>query len=174
MTNLKGKRLLVTGLIACLALAAVDSVLRARSTAAALRSDREDLRELRTMLAEIEQVADTPTVAALQIESADEILNRINAALAEAGLSPSLLASQTPGQPQRIGQSDFTLRKIEIILNAAAVDQVVAFCDALRDESRGSVVRDLSLYDPQRNGRRETWKSEMILTQMIFSPKSTR
>ena len=166
------KRLIVGVIIILLGLYAVSSISSALRAANRLEADRQDLRELQAMLDEIRQVADAPRVAALEMEAPDQILNRIDAALKSSGLSPNLLANQTPLEPQRIGRSDFELRRVEIELDAATIEQVAAFCDALRDESTGSIVRDLQLFDPQRNGRRETWNSQMTLTQVIFSPKS--
>jgi len=168
------KRMTVAMAIVLLAIFAAWNVSEVLSDTRRLRSDREDLQRLRRMLFEIDQVADAPRVAALKVESADEILNRINAALSQAGLPPSALASQTPGQPQRIGRSEFTLRKVEISLGAATVAQIVTFCDALKDESTGSVVRDVSLGEPSAARGRERWQSDLVLTQVIFDPKSPR
>ena len=166
------RRVLIGSGIIVLAVYAISAVMNVRSASDRLGLDQRDLNDLRSMLSEIDQVADAPRVAALDLESPDEIVNRINDALREAGLNPNVLANQTPFEPQRIGQSDFTLRRVEIELNAASVAEIATFCDALRDETTGSVVRDLQLYDPRRSGTRETWNSQLILTQVVFSPKS--
>ena len=170
--NVTTKRLLVGGAVLLLGLYAASSVTSAWSAASRLDLDRQDLRELRQKLSEIDRVSDDPRVAALDLESPDQIVNRINAALLKAGLKETVLANQTPSEPQRIGQTDFKLRSVEIKLNAATVRQIAAFCDALKDASTGSVVRDLQLFDPKQSGSRETWNSQMTLTQIIFSPKS--
>lgn len=166
------RRLLIGTAIVLLGLYAASSISSAWTAANRLDRQRDDLEQLRRMLAEIEQVSDAPRVAALELEAPDQILNRITGALKTAGLSPNLLANQTPLQPQRIGRTDFTLRRVEIELDAATAEQIVAFCDALRDASTGSLVRDLQLFNPRRTGRSETWNSQMTLTQVIFSPKS--
>ncbi|MCO8121760.1 hypothetical protein NHH03_08430 [Stieleria sp. TO1_6] len=170
--NATGKRILVGTAILMLGLYALASVRGVWSAADRLQLDRQDLAELRQKLGEIRRVADAPAVVALDLEPADSIVNRIDAALQKADLPPQMLANQTPMQPQRMGQSDFMLRKVDIKLNATSVAKIVAFCDALKDETTGSVVRDLQLYDPQRSGGQETWKSQLTLTQVIFSPKS--
>jgi len=166
------KRLLVGSLIVALVLYAIGSIGQTRSAANRLLGDVTDLTELRRRLLEIERFSQAPAVAALEVESPDRIVNRIYAALQQAGLDENVLANQTPSQPQRIERSDFTLRRVEIQLNPATVIQIVAFCDALKDESTGSVVRDLQLYEPRRVGSRETWRSQLTLTQVIYSPKS--
>jgi hypothetical protein len=166
------RRIGVATVILLLGIYAAFNVAGTRSAARRLDLDRRDLRELRQKLREIERVSDAPRVAALDLESPDRIVNRINAALITAGMKETVLANQTPSEPQRIGQSDFKLRRVEIKLNPATVTQIAAFCDALKDESTGSVVRDLQLFDPTRADGRETWMSQMTLTQVIFSPKS--
>lgn len=170
--NATSKRILVGVAIILLGIYAATSITDTWSAADRLELDRQDLAELKQKLGEIEQVSDAPRIAALEIESPDEIVNRINAALDKAGVPSKLLANQTPLQAQRIGQSDFKLRRVDITLNAATTQQIVAFCDALKDESTGSVVRDLQLSEPRRRGQVETWNSQMTLTQVIFSPKS--
>lgn len=166
------KRIAAGLAIIVLALFAASSVMKTWSAEKRLQLDRQDLQELQRLLDEMEQVAAAPRVAALELEAPNQILDRINAALTQNNLSPDLLANETPSEPQRIGQSDFKLRRVEIQLNAASIEQIAAFCDALKDESTGSVVRDLQLYDPRQTGSRETWNSQMTLTQVIFSPKS--
>ena len=170
--TLQLKRVLVAIVIVMLGIYAAWSVSETWTLADRLRDDRSDLAELKQKLAEIEQVSAAPRVAALEVEPADAILNRILRALRVAGLKPDVLANHTPSQPQRMGQSDFTLRRVEIKLKPASVPQIVAFCEALRDEATGSVIRDLQLFDPQRSGPRETWNSQMTLTQVVYSPKS--
>lgn len=170
--NATTKRILIGAAIILLGLYAASCVTSAWSAASRLDHDRQDLRELRHQLTEIERVSQAPRVAALEMEAVNQIVIRIDDALLKAGLVDTVLANQTTFEPQRIGQSDFTLRRVEIKLNAATIQQIVAFCDALKDESAGSVVRDLMLYDPEKSGSRETWNSQMTLTQVIFSPKS--
>ncbi|WP_182866115.1 hypothetical protein [Stieleria mannarensis] len=170
--NAMTHRILVGVAIILVGLFAASSVLSTWAAAERLELDRRDLNELRQKLGEMEQVADAPRVAALELEEPNQILDRINAALQQAELSTNLLANQTPSEPQRIGQTDFKLRRVEIKLNAATVEQIVSFCDALKDESTGSLVRDLQLFDPRQSGSRETWNSQLTLTQIIFSPKS--
>ena len=170
--NATSKRILIGLAIISLGLYAASSVVSAWSASSRLDRDRDDLEELRQKLSEIESVSADPRVAALELEAADRIVNRIDAALLKAGLKDTVLANQTPFEPQRIGQTDFKLRRVEIKLNAATVSEIAAFCDALKDESTGSVVRDLQLFSPEQTGSGETWNSQMILTQIIFSPKS--
>ncbi|MGB7324936.1 MAG: hypothetical protein WBD31_08685, partial [Rubripirellula sp.] len=90
------------------------------------------------------------------------------------------LLREQPTDPQRIGRSDFEMRMTTIGLAPSTMVQILKFCDALRDEKSGTMVRDLRLSVPRspENGNQansgdvEKWDAEMTLTQMIFSPKS--
>lgn len=137
-----------------------------------LRDAESDFNEMNRKISEIQQLSEAPRVAALDLESPDAIVNRINASLRQAGLPVGTLDNQAPSEPQRIGQSDFTLRSVRVVLQHAPLNKIIAFCDALKDEETGSVVRDLNLTQPKMVGNTEQWKAQMTLTQMIFSPKS--
>ena len=82
---------------------------------------------------------------------------------------------EQPLDPIRIDRSDFEIRATDIELSAATLPQIVAFCDALRDPDTGTTVRDITLTEPRggaNSGKQEKWVAQLVLTQMIFSPKS--
>ena len=140
-----------------------------------LAEARADLGEVQQMLADIERLKYAPKVAALQLESPAEITNRIALALRAAGLSKSNLLKEEPLDPQRIQRTDFDLRTTTIDLTPTTLPKIIKFCDALRDEETGTIVRDITLTEPQsgeNGGNQENWEAELVLTQMIFSPKS--
>lgn len=170
--DIQAKRLLAAVAIFMLAGWAAWSISSTRELESRLQNDQSDLVDLRAKLDEIERLADAPTVAGLDVDSSDRIINRISEALDQAGLSPGMLSNQAPSSPLRVGQTDFMIRSVDIKLKACSVPQIVSFCKALKDESSGTVVRDLRLFDPQRFGRRETWQSQLTLTQLVYSPTS--
>ena len=142
-----------------------------------LEQSVHDLGKIQAMLNDINRLKTIPKVAALRLESPAEITNRIAEARTAAGLPESSLLREEPIAPQRIDRSDFELRATTIDLAPASLSQIVAFCENLRDEETGTLVRDLTLTEP-RNGsqgsRAESWKATLVLTQMIFSPKSAK
>jgi hypothetical protein len=169
------QRLLITLALVVLALYAMLSVRDAVSAQSHLDQTRSDLAELASRIEDIERLKQAPTVAALQIESPAEITNRIAAARQAAGLPASSLLKEEPLDPQRVQRSDFELRSTTIDLAPATLPQIIKFCDALRDEETGSLIRDITLTEPQNGaagGGQEEWGAQLILTQMIFSPKS--
>jgi hypothetical protein len=158
-----------------LAIYAVISVMGAASATQRLSQTRADLRELSQKLNEIKQLQTAPKVAALHLESPAEIANRIAKALESAGLSESTLMKEEPSDPQRVQRTDFEVRATSIELAPATLPQILRFCEALQDPETGTVVRDIVLNAPrneEQGVKQETWESQMVLTQMIFSPKS--
>lgn len=165
------RRLIAGVAIVGLGLFTLLGVLDVLDAAGQLRRHQDDLEDVTQKLREIQALSSAPKVAALEVESPEQILTRINEAVEKVGVA-NLLANQSPMEPIRVKNSDFAVRKIDIKLNAASIKQIMLFCEALRDESTGSLVRDLNLYEPKMMGGRETWRSQMVLTQIIFSPKS--
>lgn len=169
------QRLLIAAALLLLGIYAVFSVLEVRSAEAQLAAARTDLAEIGNKLDDMDRLKEAPKVAALELESPEEITNRIDKALSSAGLPATTLSEERPLDPERIQRTDFQLRSITIKLNAAGLPQIIRFCDALQDEESGAVVRDIRLTDPQ-NGetseKQEEWETQLTLTQMIFSPTS--
>lgn len=165
-------RLLVVVALVLLALITLNQVGAAWQAAAGLQADHSDLTLLRGQLTEIRELSDAPTIAALQVESPELIPNRIDQALARAGLTSRAFAGHTPAEPRRMGMSEFVLRTVDISLNGCTVAQIAAFAQAMREDADGTVVRDLQLHSPSQQGRRELWDCELVLTQVVFSPKS--
>lgn len=169
------RRLLIGVAIAILAVYALVSVWDVGTATERLAAAEDDFAELQTKLAQMEQWKDAPRVAALEIESPSQITNRISAAREAAVLPQSSLMREQPSAPQRIGRTDFELRSTTIQLSASTLSQIMAFCDALRDEQSGTLVRDLRLSIPQNDASSaggEVWEAEMTLTQTIFSPNA--
>lgn len=169
------RRVLIALALGILAVYALLSLLDARAAQTRFVQARGDLAEVQRKLADIDRLKRAPKVAALQLESPAEITNRIAAALKLAGLSKSNLLKEEPADPQRIQRSDFDQRITTINLTPATVPQILKFCDALRDEETGTVVRDITLTEPPNGtngGEEEKWEAELVLTQMIYSPKS--
>lgn len=169
------QRILIVVAIAILGVYAIFSLLDAQAAQNRLSQARGDLAEVTAKIDDMDRLKEAPKVAALELESPEEITNRIANALAEAGLPASSLSEERPLDPQRIQRSDFQLRATTIKLTPVALPQIIRFCDALHDAESGAVVRDITLTDPKNgasDGKQEKWEAEMTLTQMIFSPTS--
>ena len=169
------QRILIAVALMILSVYAILAVLQARAARTRLIAARGDLAEVNQKLKAIKRFKQAPRVASLELEPPAEIPNRIAAALQAAGLEPSMLLKEQPLDPRRIQRSDFELRSTTIELAPVTLTQIVKFCESLRNEQTGSVIRDLTLPEPQNGASgdaREKWAAQLILTQMIFSPKS--
>ena len=173
--QIRRRRILIGLMLVVLAVYAIFAVLDARSAQSRLASMRGDSAELRGMLSDIQRLRTAPKVAALRMQSPAEIANRVASAMQSAGLPESSLMKEEPLAPQRIQRSDFELRSTTIDLAPATLAQIMALCEALRDPETGTMVRDVTLREPNSgaNGAgKEKWEASLVLTQMIFSPKS--
>jgi hypothetical protein len=173
--NPKRQRRLISVAIVVMGIYAVIGVMETTSKQKRLDQSVRDLDTIHTMLIDINRLKTVPKVAALRLESPAEITNRISAARSAAGLPESSLLREEPTAPRRIGRSNFELRSTTIDLAPASLPQIVAFCENLRDENAGTLVRDLTLTEPRngsQQGRPESWKATLVLTQMFFSPTS--
>ena len=168
-------RIYLAAAFAVLAIYAALSVGQARSAADRLDEARDGLAEVTAKLRELQRLRDSPKVAALRLESPAEITGRIARAGEVAGLPQSALLKVGPQEPRRLQRSDFKVRATEIDLAAHDLPTIIAFCDALRDESTGTRVRDLTLTAPGTDAagaNRELWEAQLVLTQIIYSPTS--
>ena len=169
--NPKRQRLLISVAIVVMGIYAVIGVMETKSKQKRLEQSVRDLDAIHTMLIDINRLKTVPKVADL----AAEIRLVISAARSAAGLPESSLLREEPTAPKRIGRSNFELRSTTIDLAPASLPQIVAFCENLRDENSGTLVRDLTLTEPRngsQQGRPESWKATLVLTQMFFSPTS--
>ena len=168
-------RLLIVIALLILGVYAVISMLQSRSATERLAQASEDLSEVSLKLLDIKRLQRAPKVAALQLESPAEITNRIAGALQAAGLTESNLMKVEPSDPQRVQRSDFEMRSTVIDLAPATLPQILRFCESLRDPETGTMVRDITLSAPRNEESgdgEERWETQLVLTQMIFSPKS--
>lgn len=171
----KRKRRLITIALVFMGMYAVSGVMGTKAKQKRLDQSFQDLDSIRTMLNDIKQLKSAPKVAAFRLDSPSEITNRISAARTAADLPESTLLREEPTSPQRINRSDFELRSTTIDLAPASLTQIIAFCENLRDENSGTLVRDLTLTEPRTGTQQtgpESWKATLVLTQMFFSPKS--
>lgn len=174
-SKIKRQRRLLAIALSIMAIYAAMGFMETKAKQKNLEQTVQDLEEIHRMLNDINRVKKIPKVASLRMESPAEITNRIAAARNAAGLPESGLLREEPIAPQRIDRSDFELQSTTIDLAPASLAQIHTFCESLKDEDNGTLVRDLILTEPRdevQSGSTESWKATLVLTQMIFSPKS--
>ena len=171
----KRQRRLIAAALIVMAVYAISGLLETKAKQKRLDQSARDLDSILKMLNDINHLKTVPKVAAFRLDSPAEITNRISAARSTAGLPESSLLREEPAAPQRIDRSDFEIRATTIDLAPASLTQILAFCENLRDEDSGTLVRDLTLTEPRvgtQSSSPEKWKATLVLTQMYFSPTS--
>ncbi|MEM9588663.1 MAG: hypothetical protein AAGA03_15385 [Planctomycetota bacterium] len=165
---------LFAGLMVVIGIYAVLSVFDARAAARRLSDATVDLDEMEQKLASIQRLQQKPSIAALDLESPAEVSQRVLRARESAKLPEAAILQLIPSSPVRVDRSDFKMRSTSIQVRATTLERVLQFCDALRDDQTGLMVRDLVLTQPRsaRGGGADVWECELVLTQMIYSPKS--
>ena len=146
----------------------------ASDTASRLEDAREELRDMQRMAADISRLKDRPRIASLEMESPDEISNRVTGALNQNSIRGARLKSLDPQQPERVGQTDYQERSTEIQLENVTLPELATFAEGLMATGQGLQVRDVILAEPDRAGTKsgtETWLATVIVTQIIYSPR---
>ena len=149
--------------------------LRMSAEAAALRNAAAEVRECRTLVAQIAELQELPQFAALEADTPQTIRQRIEEATRQARLPAGALVRIEPRSPVRLGDSEYRVWATRLELSNVTLEQITVFSHALLDEERGLTVRDLrlwSLANESTAGTGETWSAEATLTQVTFSPKS--
>ncbi len=125
---------------------------------------------------DLERFRNSPRIASLEVEPPDRIAGRVSAAAKQANLSPLSILSIDPQLPVRVNRTASQIRATQVVLQNTTLAQVAGFVGGLEDPSSGMIVRDLSMNRSPVLGENdsELWNVRLTLTQMIFSPISTR
>ena len=163
-----GLLLLVMGVTAVYAWAS------AAETGNQLMEAQEELREMHRMSADIERLQHRPRIASLELESPDEMSNRVTDALSQPAIRGARLKSLDPQQPIRVAQTDYQQRSTEIQLENVTLRELATFAEGLTRTGQGLQVRDVILAEPAATGTKsgaETWLATVTVTQIIYSPR---
>jgi hypothetical protein len=125
---------------------------------------------------DLERFRNSPRIASLEVEPPDRIAARVSSAAKEANLSPLSILSVDPQLPVRVNRTAYQIRATQVVLQNTTLAQIAGFVAGLEDASSGMIVRDLSMNRSTVVGENdsELWNVRLTLTQMIFSPISTR
>jgi hypothetical protein len=123
------------------------------------------------MTSEIERLNNAPRIASLEMESPDEISQRITSALKRLKSSATSLQSVDPQPPRRIAKSEYQIRATEVELGQVKLSDLARFITALTKDGQGLEVRDIVLSETRTASKTsETWTARLTLTQVIYSP----
>ncbi len=142
-----------------------------------LSNATRELSQASQMVQEIAVLKGRPRMASLAMESPQRTIERIAEAQRKWSLPPDSLTSVAPSAPTRIGNSDYQLRLTELQLRDVSLDSLASFASELTASQEGLLVRELSI-TPDREPDTiagigpELWQVRLVLTQLIYSPKS--
>ncbi len=141
----------------------------------------EDLEQCHNLVRDIASLRNRPRVASLEVESPQQIIDRVAEAQAHSQLASESLVSVSPTAPTQLGNTEYQVRSTELVLQHLGLDQLVRFASALGIKEEGLVVRELTLTPDQsppseasnaHSNSTERWNARLILTQLIYSPTS--
>jgi hypothetical protein len=125
---------------------------------------------------EILLVRNGSRIASVEFEPPERVAMRVTDAAMHASVPASAILSIAPQPLVRIGRTAYQSRSTQIVLQDLTMEQATQFVELLEDRATGSVVRDMSLTRSRmlREDGGELWNVRLTLTQLVFSPISTR
>ena len=150
-----------------------------------LQAAQQNLAECQQMARKLSLLASSPRIATLELDSPQELIERVTDSLARAGVPESALVSVTPAAAVRVSQSNYQQRETELQVRDVSLAMLASFHDAL-GQGHGLYLRDLRLQPAVRSAVAtgaaagaanasnvaENWDARLTLTQLIYSPKS--
>jgi len=125
---------------------------------------------------EISKFRSGPRIASIEIEPPERIALRVIEAAEQAAVAPNSILSIAPQSLVRVGRSPYQSRATQIVLQNVTLTQSAHFIESLEDQANGSIVRDMVVARSRVLGDDggELWNVRLTLTQLVFSPISTR
>jgi hypothetical protein len=137
----------------------------------------ENLSACRQLAQQISDLATAPTKAWQQNEAPfDSLRLELQQIVAAEDIGESNLISVNQQQARRLGEGDYLTEPAQIELRNVTLGQLVSLLLQITQGRRGLNVQAVRLSAPrgiEHAGEAETWSAEVILTHLIFSPKST-
>lgn len=169
MNAYRRQLLLFSSLLLLLALLAAWNVDWMLSHKRAARNAAQDLAQCRSLADEIQTLRDRPAVASPDAIGVQELGSRIEAAAANAGLTPSAVEGVFPQPPQRVADLPYLRKPTLLTLRAVPLQQLVLFLYHLTEGSTLK-IRDLRLRAASRDGPEDLWHADATVTYLIYSP----
>lgn len=155
--------------------ALVWSMSQMRAASRQMSESQEHRDECRYMDREISRLGSHPTIASLEIESPQAVIERVSQAMLQANIPPSSLISISPSEASRIAATNYQQRQTQLVLRGISLPLVASFFNALQS-SVGLYLRDIDLTvasdDRNASNGVENWDVRLTLTQLIYSPTS--
>ena len=138
----------------------------------------EDLKHGRILAAEIKNLRSNRQLAKLNLDSPQVLIDEIAGSLEAAGIDASRLLSVSPDTPNRVGKTEYQRRQTQVLLEGISLRELVAFTSTVESESDATYLEEITVlpaevaYGRTSGSNAELWDFRLILTQLIYSPKS--
>ncbi|MCR9293812.1 MAG: hypothetical protein NXI32_13890 [bacterium] len=162
-------------LLACSLMIMTWSFLQMFSAQRHLRQTQQATEQCQQTGEQIRRLASKPTIAATALESSQELLLSITAAITSVDIQADKLVSVSPGEILRLGNSNFQQRATQLLLRDIELSKLAAFYNALTDRN-GLCLSGVTLTpaadSPNASNTGESWNARLTLTEIIYSPTS--
>ncbi len=142
----------------------------------AARTAAVNVNECRRLVESITAMRHQPILAGIQRRSSEELSERIDRFGKQANFASNSIQSIDPLTPIRVGETAYKEQTTQIELRDVTLPQLAHFLRLLTEEDLELRLSSLRLSAPQIGAstsiESETWRAELTLTYLIFSPKS--
>jgi hypothetical protein len=143
----------------------------------AARTAALNVSECRRLVERIGALRHQPVLAGIQRRSSEELSERIDRIGKQANFASSSIQSIDPQTPTRVGETAYKGQTTQIELRDVTLPQLAHFLRLLTEEDSELRMSSIRLSAPQIGAsasiESETWRAELTLTYLIFSPKSS-
>jgi hypothetical protein len=149
---------------------------RAQTLAGHVRSAQVTLEESKKLAGRIVAQRDAPETATAARRSEEELSQRIESWSRGAGIDARQLVRIDPLSPRRVGDTDYLVEGADIELAEVTLPQLAMLASAVARDDQRLTVSQLRLTTPRsstaKDTTEETWRVELALTYLRYSPKS--
>jgi len=171
------QRRLIVLLFVSLAIAAGWSYLRLASSRRVAQAAAEDLDRCRQLGLQIERLSRAPTEAWLEGQTRQEkLILHIQQAAQTTEIAESSLVRIDPQPSRRIGETDYLDGPTLLQLRNVSLEQLARLLKEIIADQSGLFIESIRLSAPRSvpsSEGDERWTAEVVLTQLVFSPKSS-
>jgi len=133
-----------------------------------------DLARCRRMVEEIRAYRRLPARVADEEWLASQTTAMIEAAAAQAGLPPDSLVRISPEAPQRLGQSPYQEKPIQVALSNVSSRQLAGLLHGLSCQARSLSPKSIHLTSPRQESAAGAWSAQVVLTYLIYQPSKAQ
>ncbi|QQE11331.1 hypothetical protein JD969_03685 [Planctomycetota bacterium] len=134
----------------------------------------KDYQNAREMIQQIKKLQDQPKL----VEAGDMAMSDLRIRLEKAAQKANLdsLSSVWSESTQRVNQSSYLMQRTRVAVDDASMKQMLEFLWHVEDSNPSLTVSGLRLSakEGRKQQRDESWKSDLTMTNLIYSPDDAK